>query len=669
MDEAQAGPRESPGAPPSAEGRSLVGCLTAALPNLMSAYERLCRLIASPDVHDLGFFLSTYFCGPVGLYVWESRRGGLFRRLVRGIAAWVVLALGVFLFFAAFGWAFAVLTLLPGRPFRWVVRKTGLARSRSAPPVPGRLTFDLRALDVVSLVFIAFVFLALVANRDDLSRMEFVTDSDPAYHMAVARQIVELRRIPRWDRWEYAPFGRPHLYPPLLHVLIAFFSRAPEEVSFGFNTLQILAFPAALFAGWYFARWMFGAGCAFAALIFLSMETSFLISQAMVLPAGLVTALMPLILMAFLSRRTVAVVALLVVSLYMHLGMPVLVMLGLLVFSVRYREYFPPFRKAAAFAGFLYLPWLFRILDYSGWLGTSAGSMGPAKGAADVILRGVLQLQILNPVLLILAARTWLRDRDERLGAVKCLLVGFLPMLLSYGGRYFMHTWPLWAVLVARNFEGWLARAKRAEEPRRSLRRRATALVLLAFVPLPVITFGMPGQGGLHVSPGVTGADAVMGVALWRSAPDRDFERLSEFVRATLKPEPVSDEPPSKDPEGETYSQYLQSPEYAEFTRGIVHVGRGDFGSLYFADRLVVATGCRADSGGWGPEVRLPVMRKEVERARREDSECLFAFRKKREALTDEEMRMLARKHRLEWTRRFGERYLVGGRGLAPGLP
>ena len=338
MDERPAGLHRSPEPPSTAGGGGFPGCAAAALPDLVGAYERLCRLIASPDVHNLGFFLSTYFCGPAGLYIWETARGGLFRRLVRGAAAWAVLALGVLFFFAAFGWALGILTLLPGRPLRWVVRKTGFARPRPAPAVPERLTFELRTLDVVSLVFIAFIFLALVANRDDLSRMEFVTDSDPAYHMAVARQIVELGRIPRWDRWEYAPFGRPHLYPPLLHLLIAFFSGAPGEVPFGFNTLQILAFPAALFCGWYFARWMFGAGCAFTAVIFLSMGTSFLISQAMVLPAAIVTALMPVLLMAFLSRRTTAVVFLLTVSFYTHLGMPVLVMLGLLVFSIRYRE-------------------------------------------------------------------------------------------------------------------------------------------------------------------------------------------------------------------------------------------------------------------------------------------------------------------------------------------
>ena len=59
-------------------------------------------------------------------------------------------------------------------------------------------------------------------------------------------------------------------------------------------------------------------------------------------------------------------------------------------------------------------------------------------------------------------------------------------------------------------------------------------------------------------------------------------------------------------------------------------------------------------------------MRREVERARREDPECLFAFRRKHGEFSAGEIRALTGKHRLEWTRSFGTAYLGGGRGLAP---
>ncbi|MHC5053863.1 MAG: ArnT family glycosyltransferase [Planctomycetota bacterium] len=661
-------------------------------------YERLCERIASPGAHNIGFFLSTAFLGPVGLYVWESREGrGWLGRAWRGVLAWAML-LAALRFFLPFGFVIALPTLAIGRPLRWLLRVTRLSRRRETPDVPRSLTFEIRILDVASLVFISVIFLVMVANRDELARMDMVTDSDPTYHMAVAKQIITHKgRLPEWDYWEYAPFGRPHLYHPALHYLIAFFSWKTGDVVHGFNTLQMLLYPLALLGGWYFARWLFGAAGGFLSLIFLSMGMFYLVSQAMAMPAALVTALIPPILMAFLAKRTRATVLLLTVALYTHgpVGVPQLVVLGLLVFSMRYREWFPFFRKVSAFAGLLYLPWVVRllVLDYPAWFGTSSGAMGPAKDAAELVARGLLQLQIINPILLLLAFRIWWRDRDERLGVVRSLLVGFLPMLFAYGGRFFMHTWPLWAMLVARNFEAWLSRPEAAAEAgdataRRSLRRRSLAFVALAFAPLPVITIGMPGAGRVRPIPCVTGLNASFVLALVRTEPDRDFDRMAARIRKLMCPSPPPSEPPrhegppfdGKDPPtrkvGEKfYDAYLEGSDYAELRRGIVHIGTdpGDesfwadrLGSMYFGDRIVAATGCRVDTGGWGPEVRSPLMQEEVARAREEDPACLFAFQKKGKGFTDESVpEALRKRHRLDWIRRFGTHYLLGGRGIA----
>ena len=707
--------------------------VTALLPNLFRLYERICKRIATPDVHNLAYFASTAFCGPVGVYVWEARRGwiskhatlgrlkwfvvvlaiagsigagnpgplillapvaafvwtGRFgewsRRLVIGLLAWVILAGGVVVFAVA-GWAVALITLVASRPLRWLFKFWRLTRTRPDPDIPPKLTFEFQTLDIVSLVFIGFVFLVMVANRDDLLRWDQVGGSDPAYHMAVSRQILEgprrfPGRIPLWDRWEYAPFGRPHLYPPGLHVLIAFFSGGPEDVAFGFNTIQILLYPMALLCGWYFARWLFGAAAGFASLIFLSMDTGFLLTQAMVLPSQVVTALIPLILMAFLARRAKTTILLLTIALYTHgpVGVPEFVVLGLLVFCMRYRSYFPLFRKVVAFSFFLYLPWLIHVLRFHEWLGTSSGAMG-ARTAGEVIGKGIIQLQIINPVLLIIALLGWRREKDDRAGVVKALLTGFLPMLLTYGGRYFMHTWPLWAILAGRYVHGWLERAMGAPANeltarRPSLSKRVTALLLFAVLPLPVLATGM--GSGFGVIPGPTAANAAAFVAVKRTQRDRDFDEMAAFIRDAVDParHRFGYRPPHARGEGRNrYEHYLRSPEYAALKTRIVHIGFGDdwrhrkWGKIYFGNRIVVATGCRTDTGGWGPEVRSELMREEVEKAREADPRCLFAFDRGGGEFTHEEIEKVKRHHRLDWTRRFGKRYLVGGRGLGGSL-
>ena len=299
-----------------------------------------------------------------------------------------------------------------------------------------------------------------------------------------------------------------------------------------------------------------------------------------------------------------------------------------------------------------------------------------AKNAVEVVALGVTQLQIISPILLFLALRTWRRDKDARLGVVKSLLVGFLPMLLVYGGRYFMHTAPLWAILIGLNFEKWLARHEVAAESgdaraRKSMRRRVLVFVALAFVPLPVISTGMGPDGGLNVWPGLTGLNATAVVLVMKTPRDRDFEDMAEFVRLTMPPERIPGGPPPPDPgeksaEEMRYTEYLGGDDYARLRKRIVHIGREPYGSVYLADRVTVATGLRTDSGGWAAEVRSQLMLDEVERAREKDPECLFVFRKKNEDFTKEEVAKLTGVHDLDWTRRFGK-YLVGGRGVAQG--
>jgi hypothetical protein len=702
---------------------SPVARVTGSLPALFMKYERLCERVATRGVHNLAFFLSTAFFAPVGLYVWESREGrGWIGRLVRGAAAWALLIAAALIFLNG-GWIAGVAMLALGRPLRWLLRVTRLSRARPSPDIPRKLTFEIRTLDISALVMISVIFLVMVANRDTLKRLDPVTDSDPMYHMAVARQIIDQGRLPRWDYWEYAPFGRPHLYHPALHYLIVLFSWKSGDVVYGFNTLQMLLYPLALLGGWYFARWLFGAAGGFLSLIFLSMGMFFLVSQAMAMPAALVTALIPPILMAFLAKRTLPAVLLLTFALYTHgpVGVPQLVVLGLLVFSMRHREWFPFFRKVIAFAGLLYLPWVVRMFELDGlaWFGSSVGAMGPAKDGAELVKRGLLQLQIINPILLFLAFRTWWRDGDGRLGVVKSLLLGFLPMLFAYGGRFFMHTWPLWSILMARNFEAWLARPESAAEEgdpaaRKSLRRRTLAFVGLAFLPLPVVMVGMNPHRGLHPAPGITALNASVFLALGKVEPEPEFERMAACIRRLLPPEPMPTAPPRPDPTGHeplrregldekpksmhdldktpeeyeawlaepvngvggerTYDKYLKDADYLELRERIVHIGEKGvpgnpfvlkYGSLYLGNRLTVATGCRTDTGGWGPEVRSVLMAREVARAREAPTPGLFVFFDKAKVIPDSEAARLRKAHSLDWMRRFGPHYLLGGRGVA----
>ncbi|RLG55612.1 MAG: hypothetical protein DRN99_02070, partial [Thermoproteota archaeon] len=42
---------------------------------------------------------------------------------------------------------------------------------------------------------------------------------DTPYHLLMGKMFSDYGKVCLWDYYEYAPVGRPNLYPPLLHVL------------------------------------------------------------------------------------------------------------------------------------------------------------------------------------------------------------------------------------------------------------------------------------------------------------------------------------------------------------------------------------------------------------------------------------------------------------------
>ena len=55
---------------------------------------------------------------------------------------------------------------------------------------------------------------------------------DMYYHLQTAWGFIQAGGYSNWDFWEYAPFGRPHIYPPLFHILLALFMKLGFGVIF-----------------------------------------------------------------------------------------------------------------------------------------------------------------------------------------------------------------------------------------------------------------------------------------------------------------------------------------------------------------------------------------------------------------------------------------------------
>lgn len=356
--------------------------------------------------------------------------------------------------------------------------KTSLWRRLLAPVESDRVPWEGASLrvgpldryDRYALGVIACVLLLLLVNLPHLKP----SMSDTWYHVSVAKHFLNEGGITGWDSYDYAPVGRPHLYPPLLHLLLAALGGLTGNMLLASQLCAATFLPLALLTTWYAGRRLVGSTAALLAVLLLLTDLIHLVVMEAHIAGCLVNILLPLLLVAFLARRAWWSVALLTLMLYSHLGFPVCVALGLLLFGLKYRAYGRLALKVTGISLLFFTPWLAHVLQHLDWLAVAHNA-----GIPGAPLKKLLSLQMLN--LLALGLGLWGIARAPRRQPQRLLpaylLVGFLPILLSYGGRYTMHTLPLWALLGAPLLTGLL--------PARAPRRRVLGVILLTLLPWP----------------------------------------------------------------------------------------------------------------------------------------------------------------------------------------
>ncbi len=91
---------------------------------------------------------------------------------------------------------------------------------------------------------------------------------DMYYHMAVADGFRQAGGYVTQAFWEYAPAGRPHLYPPLLHFILLALRSLGLSVVDSARLVEVAAHPVTLWALWASVRKFSGPSAAFFAVLF-----------------------------------------------------------------------------------------------------------------------------------------------------------------------------------------------------------------------------------------------------------------------------------------------------------------------------------------------------------------------------------------------------------------
>ena len=123
--------------------------------------------------------------------------------------------------------------------------------------------FDLLSLGMI-------VFIAILS----LIRFNYLPQYiDAWWHLSCANGYIESGGWVGWSWWDYAPWGRPQVYPPFYHFLLVFLKKAGLSSINAVRVTEVVILPLFFLVTWYVLRKIL---CAFSDSMFLYSYGSFL---------------------------------------------------------------------------------------------------------------------------------------------------------------------------------------------------------------------------------------------------------------------------------------------------------------------------------------------------------------------------------------------------------
>jgi hypothetical protein len=174
-------------------------------------------------------------------------------------------------------------------------------------------------------IFLIAVYLVLAILRPGL----FPLSLDIYYHLGVMQGFDLAGGIVIWDFWEFAPAGRPHFYPPLLHVLMLGLYKSGLSKPHVAIFFSFIIFPFFVISLWQVIRKIFRPRLAFfVVLVTLSSYNAFL-GLSNTLAATLALIILLGLFYAIEKNKNLSVVILTALLFYSHYAISVMGLLGL----------------------------------------------------------------------------------------------------------------------------------------------------------------------------------------------------------------------------------------------------------------------------------------------------------------------------------------------------
>lgn len=190
-------------------------------------------------------------------------------------------------------------------------------------PKAFRLSYNSCSLLII-LVYAVFQ----IARSAHLSLEHF----DIYYHLLTAWGFVKAGGYTAWDFWQYAPAGRPHIYPPIFHIILAILMKSGVDKLFLARLFSSVLPVLFLFTLWDFIRRNFSGRLAFLFLITIASSFSFHESLINHMPSTLALIFGFLAFGQIFKKRILRAGILLTLCFYTHIGTSWFFAFGLLIY-------------------------------------------------------------------------------------------------------------------------------------------------------------------------------------------------------------------------------------------------------------------------------------------------------------------------------------------------
>ena len=317
------------------------------------------------------------------------------------------------------------------------------------------------------LLFISIIILNL------LRWSKLPTFIDIYYHLSVVKGFSIAGGYVLRSFWEYAPFGRPHIYPPFTHILILLFYKFNIPLLLIAKIIEFLIFPVLIIIIWYVIKGLFHRRLAFFTILIASSTYSFYLSVGNLIPASLALIFGFLAFFFIERKKIIASSLLLVFCFYSHTGVSLYLYLALLVYGLLNREIFKQSYLALVSASILDLPLIIHQLISFSYI-----------DLANIKENFPLEINLLVYVSTFFGLIIAFRKRGRYLLFVS-MVIAIIPFMLIYKYRFLSGQGMIGVILSSALLYSWIY----GEIYKKVLRMHKRIIYLLSYFLLVCLLF------------------------------------------------------------------------------------------------------------------------------------------------------------------------------------